>query len=125
MDVKITMTASLFVCVPLDIHVISVPAKNVYVYKVTSFFSHLLFLIFSVLLWNTNTHAFSLVFRPEMFETHHPIKESTSSSRALLVSILLQKTLSETYFAAAVLNIIARVAVEIKPGKYIQNWGCV
>ena len=42
MDVKITMTASLFVCVPLDVHVISVPAKNVYVYKVTSFFSVLL-----------------------------------------------------------------------------------
>ena len=31
MDVKITIIVRLFVCVPLDIHVISAPAKNVYV----------------------------------------------------------------------------------------------
>ena len=32
MDVKMTITVSLFVCFPLDIHVISVPAKiSVYV----------------------------------------------------------------------------------------------
>ena len=74
--------------------------------------------------WNTNTHAFSLVFRPEMFET--AIKESTSSSKSPPSKhFATENTLSDTYFAGGILKIIARVAIEIKSGKCIQSWGCV
>lgn len=74
--------------------------------------------------WNTNTHAFSLIFRPEMFET--AIKESTSSSKSPPSKhFATENTLSGIYFAAVVLKIIARVAVEIKPGKSIQSRGCI
>lgn len=57
-----------------------------------------------------------------MFET--AIKESTSSSKSPPSKrFATENTWSDTYFAAVVLKIIARVAVEIKPGKCIQSWG--
>ena len=54
--------------------------------------------------WNTNTHAFSLVFRPEMFET--AIKESTSSSKSPPRKINSSPSVNTTASGVEDLNII-------------------